>query len=179
MLSGGGGGYGDPLSRPVHEVSADVFSGYISRKEAEASYGVVFLPPRREDLKWRIDENRTAAKRRSLARANRSKVEAAELIGLDGLINGRRQFFVSRELASRMSLRRGEIVELWGIHPAPLRAWVELLVSRVSCIGKFSKSRIYLDAYSRKVVGVEPGTWVSVRKLINLFPERGKLARRT
>lgn len=178
MLSGGGGGYGDPLSRPVNEVSADVFSGYVSRKEAEALYGVVFSAPRRGELKWRIDEFRTAAKRQSLTRTNRSKVEAAELIGLEALINGRRQFFVSRELASRLSLRPGEIVELWGINPAPLRAWVEL-ISRVLCNGKFSKSRIYLDAYSRKVIGVDPGTWVHVRRMVNLFPERGKLTRRT
>jgi len=39
--SPGGGGFGDPLTRPVDEVQRDLDLGYISRATAEASYGVV------------------------------------------------------------------------------------------------------------------------------------------
>ncbi|MBJ2150249.1 hydantoinase B/oxoprolinase family protein [Paracoccus sp. IB05] len=37
----GGGGYGDPLSRPAQAVIEDVLDGYVSPRTAEALYGVV------------------------------------------------------------------------------------------------------------------------------------------
>ena len=39
--SPGGGGFGDPLSRPAERVLADLREGYISRQAAERDYGVV------------------------------------------------------------------------------------------------------------------------------------------
>jgi N-methylhydantoinase B len=39
--SPGGGGYGDPLSRPAERVLADLREGYISPQAAERDYGVV------------------------------------------------------------------------------------------------------------------------------------------
>ena len=100
------------------------------------------------------------------------------MIGADALVNGRRLCFVPQGLASRLGLRPGEIVELWGTHPAPLRVWVGP-IDRISYNAKTAKSRIYLDAYSRTVIGVESGGWVHVRKLANLSPERGTLTRET
>ncbi len=38
----GGGGHGDPLSRPAESVAADVAEGYVSRGAAETQYGIVF-----------------------------------------------------------------------------------------------------------------------------------------
>jgi N-methylhydantoinase B len=38
--TGGGGGYGDPLARPVGEVLDDVRSGLVSREKALELYGV-------------------------------------------------------------------------------------------------------------------------------------------
>ena len=40
-LAGGGGGYGDPMTRPAEWVREDVVDGYVSRKSAEKDYGVV------------------------------------------------------------------------------------------------------------------------------------------
>jgi N-methylhydantoinase B len=39
--TGGGGGYGNPIDRPLEEVLADVLDGYVSIKGAEQDYGVV------------------------------------------------------------------------------------------------------------------------------------------
>jgi N-methylhydantoinase B len=39
--AGGGGGWGDPLQRPVEEVVQDVREGYVSVERAERDYGVV------------------------------------------------------------------------------------------------------------------------------------------
>lgn len=40
-LEAGGGGYGDPLSRPVESVAADVRDGWVSVEAAREQYGVV------------------------------------------------------------------------------------------------------------------------------------------
>jgi len=41
LRSGGGGGYGSPLDRPVEDVHNDVLQGYVSVHEAAVFYGVV------------------------------------------------------------------------------------------------------------------------------------------
>jgi N-methylhydantoinase B len=41
LRSGGGGGYGSPLDRPVEDVRNDVQQGYVSVHEAAVFYGVV------------------------------------------------------------------------------------------------------------------------------------------
>jgi N-methylhydantoinase B len=41
LRSGGGGGYGDPLERPIADVHEDVRQGYVSVHEAAEFYGVV------------------------------------------------------------------------------------------------------------------------------------------
>mgnify|MGYP003704155309 CR=1 FL=1 len=55
LRSGGGGGYGSPLDRPLAKVAEDVLQGYVSRIQAERCYGLVF----RED--GSIDADATAA----------------------------------------------------------------------------------------------------------------------
>jgi N-methylhydantoinase B len=42
LKSGGGGGYGSPLERPIEKVAADLQEGYVSRARAERFYGIVF-----------------------------------------------------------------------------------------------------------------------------------------
>ena len=44
IRSGGGGGYGAPLSRSIEEVAEDVRQGYVSIKAAAEHYGVVIDP---------------------------------------------------------------------------------------------------------------------------------------
>jgi hypothetical protein len=44
IRSGGGGGYGDPLQRPIDEVREDVRQGYVTVKSAAELYGVVLDP---------------------------------------------------------------------------------------------------------------------------------------
>ncbi|MBN9021481.1 MAG: hydantoinase B/oxoprolinase family protein [Rhizobiales bacterium] len=43
LVTGGGGGFGDPFERPVDDVRADVAGGYISAEEASGTYGVAVL----------------------------------------------------------------------------------------------------------------------------------------
>lgn len=58
QLAGGGGGYGDPLERPLQNVVDDVLDGVLSVEAAREDYGVV-LEPRTLVL----DEAATAARR--------------------------------------------------------------------------------------------------------------------
>lgn len=44
LISGGGGGYGDPLEREVELVRRDVEDSYVSLKSAEKDYGVIIDP---------------------------------------------------------------------------------------------------------------------------------------
>ena len=44
VRSGGGGGYGDPFTRPVDQVQEDVRQGYVSVECAAELYGVVVDP---------------------------------------------------------------------------------------------------------------------------------------
>ena len=44
IRSGGGGGYGTPLERPVEEVQVDVRQGYVSLAAAAELYGAVIDP---------------------------------------------------------------------------------------------------------------------------------------
>lgn len=44
IRGGGGGGYGDPLERPVEAVQNDVRQGYVTAKAAAEHYGVVIDP---------------------------------------------------------------------------------------------------------------------------------------
>lgn len=41
-MTGGGGGYGDPMSRPFEYVAKDVLQGYVSAEAAKSRYGVAF-----------------------------------------------------------------------------------------------------------------------------------------
>ncbi|MSQ53067.1 MAG: hydantoinase B/oxoprolinase family protein [Betaproteobacteria bacterium] len=61
LRSGGGGGYGSPLDRPIEIVETDLIEGYISTRKAEACYGIVF-----EGASGRIDRPATEARRAKL-----------------------------------------------------------------------------------------------------------------
>jgi len=63
VRTGGGGGWGDPLEREAAAVRADVIEEFISRRAAEADYGVVF----RDDLT--LDEAATEHRRNALRSA--------------------------------------------------------------------------------------------------------------
>ena len=62
VRSGGGGGHGNPLDRPVDAVAADVKQGYVSVEAAAELYGVV-VDPVTLDVDGPATERRRAARR--------------------------------------------------------------------------------------------------------------------
>ncbi|HZT06112.1 MAG TPA: hydantoinase B/oxoprolinase family protein, partial [Chloroflexota bacterium] len=63
LESGGGGGFGDPLDRPVELVLEDVRLGYVSREAAQRDYGVVV------DEQLVLDETATELAREAMRAA--------------------------------------------------------------------------------------------------------------
>lgn len=58
----GGGGYGDPLTRPVEQVARDAAEGFISREAAQTEYGVIL------NADGLVDEGATVAERKRRSR---------------------------------------------------------------------------------------------------------------
>jgi N-methylhydantoinase B len=114
MESSGGGGFGDPLERDPERVAADAAEGYVTSAAAEAIYGVVL----REGAP---DAAATAARRASL-RATRLRVRVIAGAGLDA--QSGREVRLSTEVATRLGVTPGAVVEFVNPRGAPLRAWV-------------------------------------------------------
>lgn len=60
VMTGGGGGWGDPFDRPPEEVLADVLGGFVSREGAERDYGVALVGTGHS---LSVEKGRTAALR--------------------------------------------------------------------------------------------------------------------
>jgi N-methylhydantoinase B len=144
MQSAGGGGFGDPLARDPKRVEQDVASGYVSVAQAREQYGVVIG-----------DAKATAKSRKELAaQAFTLEVRADETAAYEG-IRGRHRVL---RLHASCGLPANQLVELLGRHPAPLRAWVKLDAG-------VPAGTAPLDEFARKVLGVEAGGRVRLRKL--------------
>lgn len=66
LLTGGGGGYGDPLERDIKLVKEDVKHGYVSVEGAKNDYGVIIDP---ETLT--VEEKKTEKLRKKLAKSEK------------------------------------------------------------------------------------------------------------
>jgi N-methylhydantoinase B len=66
---------------------------------------------------------------------------------------------LSPGLAASLRLSTGDLIELLGRHPAPLRAWVRTDAAAPG-------DRVALDALGRRILGVEPGDEVRIRRLV-------------
>jgi N-methylhydantoinase B len=73
LRSGGGGGFGSPLERPLEAVQHDVRQGYVSLEAANRYYGVVLDPETRT-----VDPIATAHHRAELAPEHARRMQAAQ-----------------------------------------------------------------------------------------------------
>ena len=62
QVAGGGGGYGNPLERPLEMVAIDIRCGYVSEAKAKELYGVIMLDAK----KGIVDLEKTNKQRKSL-----------------------------------------------------------------------------------------------------------------
>jgi N-methylhydantoinase B len=153
MQSAGGGGYGDPLAREPDRVRDDVLAGYVSPERARLGYGVVFAP------NGDVDVPATRAERARLAAGRRRFLVAAdERDPYEGRLGRHRVLRVAPAMAADLGLAAGDLIEISGRHPAPLRAWLRVEADA-------HKGRVALDALGRRILGVSPGDTVEVRHL--------------
>ena len=113
----GGGGWGDPLARDLERIQRDVALGYLSIEQARRRYGADV----RADGALGPDSERL----RSELRAGRVRVsvEAAS----DEMFDGpRRRFLAPADLARRLGVSDGDLVELVNGEGPPLRGWIRL-----------------------------------------------------
>ena len=67
--SAGGGGFGDPLERPIEAVLEDIQDDYVTIAAARSQYGVVVQEIDRRRLEYRVDQDATAKLRAELRAA--------------------------------------------------------------------------------------------------------------
>ncbi len=153
MQSAGGGGFGDPLTRDPERVREDVVAGYVSPARARDGYGVVLAAD------GRMDREATRRRRAELATSRRRlPVRADERDAYEGARGKHRVLRLAPELASELGLAPGDLVELRGQHPAPLRAWVTVDAGE-------PESQLPLDRLARRILGIEAGGMVELRRL--------------
>jgi hypothetical protein len=75
---------------------------------------------------------------------------------------------VGPALARDLGLTAGDLIELRGRHPAPLRAWITV-------DGAGESRDVGLDELGRRILGIAPGDTVEIRRLV-MPPVPGGLA---
>ena len=155
MESAGGGGYGDPLQRDPERVLRDIEFGYVSIDKAQERYGVVL------NSDGVVDTTATAQKRMSLNEAvHRFEIYSDESDPYEGRAGRHRMLKLSNAQAARLAVEDGDLAELRGRHPAPLRCWVKITNSTGPNDGQ-----IGMDSFGCKVLGVNAGDHVVFRSL--------------
>jgi len=153
MQSAGGGGYGDPLAREPDRVRDDVRAGYVSPERARLGYGVLLTS------NGEVDIPATQAERARLTKARRRfPVIADERDPYEGRLGRHRVLRMAPVMAADLGLVAGDLIELSGRHPAPLRAWLRIDTHA-------HEGQVALDAFGRRILGISPGDTVDVRHL--------------
>ena len=153
MQSAGGGGYGEPLAREPDRVRDDVRAGYVSPERARLGYGVLLTS------NGEVDIPATQAERARLTKARRRfPVIADERDPYEGRLGRHRVLRMAPAMAADLGLVAGDLIELSGRHPAPLRAWLRIDTHA-------HEGQVALDAFGRRILGISPGDTVDVRHL--------------
>jgi N-methylhydantoinase B len=154
MESSGGGGFGDPLERDPSRVVADLGEGYVTPGAAETIYGVVL----RDGLRDGAPDAAATEARRAELRTARPRIRLVAGPGLDA--GGGRQIRLGADVAARLGVTPGAVVELVNVRGAPLRAWVASVMPLGSA-GAAPMAEIAPEAL--RMLGVADGAAVEVR----------------
>ena len=123
LRSAGGGGYGDPLTRPADKVAEDVRLGLVSPEAATALYGVVLTPESTADAA-------ASATRRDALRAARHPLAAIaaarDAVFEAGGVSQRRICRLHPDDAASRGLGPDALVEMDTGRAAALRGWVRI-----------------------------------------------------
>ena len=145
----GGGGYGDPLARDPDRVFEDFEEGYISADSAEHSYGVVIAA-------GAVDAKATAERRQALKDAR--VVLTVAIQGTDSADSGERLWEITEDLADRLQVKDGQVLECVSPGRPPLRG-------RARISADAQPGRIAVGPMARRVLAVEDGDDMWLRQV--------------
>ena len=150
----GGGGYGNPLKRDPARVLDDLVDGYLTPGQAANRFGVILA-----DSGW-IDEDATAARRAEL---ESQIVTVALRAANEEMFDGpRREFSLPAEIAGKLGVADGALIEITTGRAAPLRAWVK--------IGGEDGDELVVGATTFALINAAPGDRVVIRA-VSRIPE--------
>jgi N-methylhydantoinase B len=159
----GGGGYGDPCQREPDLVAAEVALGLLSAVAARRHYGVVV------DEAGELDVLATRALREALGdRWPRLRV-VTEADSCVGDLGRHRRFRLHPRAARSLDLADGDLAELIGSHPAPLRGWVQ-------AADHAPEGAVMVDEWGQRILGSAEGATVTLRVLRRRQPGDPPLA---
>jgi N-methylhydantoinase B len=161
----GGGGYGDPLQREPQLVAAEVALGFLSQSAACAHYGVVV------DAHGVLDREATALRRKGFGDQAPQLRVLTEPDSYTGELGRHRRLRLHPDTASRLGLAAGDLAELLGAPPTPLRGWIE--VDR-----RVAEDSVTVDAWGQRFLGRIEGTEVRLHVLRRSQPTDLRLAGR-
>ena len=138
MQARGGSGWGDPLTREIERVQADVSIGYVSRRQARDAYGVVF---NNGDVDVAATEELRARLRSGRIDVSVAPVETDEYDEV-----GRRLCRIGAQLATRLDVGDGDVIAYVpsGLGPH-LKAWIRIdpsLADNTSPLGPIGMSTL-------------------------------------
>ena len=149
--SRGAPGWGDPLKREIERVRDDVELEYVSTRQAHDAYGVVIRD-------GEVDLQATRKLRADLEAA-RVKVEvtASDADEYDSI--GRRICGLDIELAERMGVKHGDLLEYVPERGSHLKAWARI-------DGSLPNPSTNLGPKGRSILKVLPGERIWIRALL-------------
>ena len=154
--SAGGGGYGDPLERDPDLVAMDVRLGYFTADQADRRYGVVL------NADDSVDEPATGRRRQELG-DERIHV-AVQAANAEMYADAKREFVVPSDVAARLGIGEGDLVELIAGTGPLVRGWAR--------IGDADgDAPVMVGASAFNFLKMTPGGPAEIRRVVSTPPE--------
>ena len=154
--SAGGGGYGDPLERDPDLVATDVRLGYFTADQADRRYGVVL------DADGGVDEPATGRRRQELG-DERIHV-AVQAANAEMYADAKREFVVPSDVAARLGIGEGDLVELIAGTGPLVRGW-----ARIGDADGDAPVMVGTSAFN--LLKTTPGAPAEIRRVVSTPPE--------
>lgn len=154
--SAGGGGYGDPLERDPDLVATDVRLGYFTADQADGRYGVVL------NADGGVDEPATGRRRQELG-DERIHV-AVQAANAEMYADAKREFVVPSDVAARLGIGEGDLVELIAGTGPLVRGW-----ARIGDADGDAPVMVGTSAFN--LLKTTPGAPAEIRRVVSTPPE--------
>ena len=154
--SAGGGGYGDPLERDPDLVAMDVRLGYFTADQADRRYGVVL------NADGGVDEPATGRRRQELG-DERIHV-AVQAANAEMYADAKREFVVPSDVAARLGIGEGDLVELIAGTGPLVRGW-----ARIGDADGDAPVMVGTSAFN--LLKTTPGAPAEIRRVVSTPPE--------